>query len=207
MSFRYYRITPLIIVVLCLAAVIDYGIHELLLPFLQKHNIEFLRAPGNASLIASFLLLYDKVIWKVPIFKLLVTIPDISGRYHGKVEYEFQGNPGETECYVEVSQTSSTIKVHSYFKTENKPKTKSKSLVESIEEEDGFYNVYLYYFNSGSKENADLDCHEGANMLKFIPENDNKKKMLVGHYFTNRKIQTRGSMEVEFVAKKLKGSF
>lgn len=207
MNFRYYRITPLIIIILFLASGIDYGIHKLLLPFLTEYNIEFLRAPGNASLIASFLLLYDKVLWRKPLFKSLVTVPDIRGRYKGSVKYTFDGEPDETKCFVEISQTSSRIKVHSYFKNKNLPQTKSKSLVESVEEEDGFFNIYLYYFNSGSKENADLDCHEGANMLKFIPKHNEEQQKLIGHYFTNRKKQTRGIMEVELQSKKLKGTY
>ncbi|KAB1064088.1 Cap15 family cyclic dinucleotide receptor domain-containing protein [Salibacter halophilus] len=207
MSFKYYYTTPLIVIILSLAGLIDLIIDGLLFPLMKDANIEFLRAPGNASLIASFLLLYDRVLWKLPVFNLLVDVPNINGRYEGKVKYEFHGSPGETECFVEVKQTSSAIKVNSYFKNENKPSTNSKSLVESIKKEDGFHSIYLYYFNNGSKENADLDCHEGANMLKFIPAHNNEPQKLIGHYFTNRKEQTRGIMEVEFKSKKLKGIF
>lgn len=207
MSFKYYRITPLILLILFLSVLIDKAIYEYLLPLLKEHNIEFLRAPGNASLIASFLLLYDMVLWRIPIFSLLVKIPDIRGRYIGKLKYQFNGEDGESDCVVEVSQTSSKIKIHSYFQTKDKPNTESKSLVESIVEEDGFYKIYLYYFNSGSKENSELDCHEGANMLKFIPSHEGNPQKLIGHYFTSRKIQTKGKMEVEFESLKRKGTF
>jgi len=207
MSFRYYKITPLIIIVLVLAGLIDQGINKLIMPMLNKYDIAFLRAPGNAALIASFLSLYDKFLWRLPLFNMLVTIPDMRGRYKGKVVYTFQGTKGDTNCYLEISQTSSKIKLHSYFQTDGKPDTNSKSLVENIIEEDGFYYIYLYYLNNGSKENADLDCHEGANMLKFIPKTVDSNQMLLGHYFTNRKIQTRGKMEAEFKNRKLKGTF
>ena len=207
MSFRYYKITPLLILILVLAGAIDLGIYKFLVPILKEHNIEFLRAPGNVSIIASFLLLYDRLLWRVPIFDWLVSVPDMRGRYEGILTYNFNGEPGETSCYIEISQTSSKIKIHSYFQTEGKPDTSSKSLVESIVEEDGFYHIYLYYFNSGSKENSELDCHEGANMLKFIPSTDDSKAKLIGHYFTSRKIQTKGKIEAEFKSKKLKGTF
>lgn len=207
MSFRYYKITPLIIAILLLSTVLDFGIYKLIIPFLKKHDIEFLRAPGNAALIASILMLYDKLLWRIPIFKLLVSVPDMRGRYKGKLNYTFQEKEGETDCYIEISQTSSKIRLNSYFQTEGKPDTNSKSLVESIVEEDGFYYIYLYYLNYGSKENADLDCHEGANMLKFLPATEQSKKRLIGHYFTNRKEQTRGKMSAEFESKTLEGTF
>ena len=87
-------------------------------------------------------------------------------------------------------------------------KTDSKSLVEDIkEEEDGFFDIYLFYLNNGNKINSTLDCHEGANKLRFIPANKERKAKLVGHYFTNRQIQTRGEIETEFESKNLKGEF
>lgn len=190
-----------------MAAGIDRLVQNLVLPYMQAHHIAALRAPGNVSLIGMFLLLYDKVLWKWPVFNLIITVPDMRGRYTGTINYTFGGVKGEKECAIEITQTASKIKLHAYFNNAEAEKTKSKSLIESVEEEDGFYNLYLYYFNSGSKENNLLDCHEGANMLKFIPANGDIAQKLVGHYFTDRKIQTRGAMEVQFETKKLKGTF
>ena len=207
MSFRYYNTTALIFIILFLALGIDKLIQNLILPYMQVHHVALLRAPGNVSLIGMFLFLYDKVLWKWPVFNLIINLPDMRGRYTGKISYSFSGVQGEKECAVEITQTSSRIKIHAYFNNQDKEKTKSKSLVESVEEEDGFYNLYLYYFNSGSKENNTLDCHEGANMLKFIPADGDTPQKLIGHYFTDRKIQTRGAMEVKFETKKLKGTF
>lgn len=207
MNFRYYKIELLISLILLLSAGIDLGIEKLLLPYMDAHGITFLRAPGNAALIGSILFFYNKSLWRLPVLNLLVKVPDMNGRYKGRIQYEFQGAPGEKECVVEIIQTASSIKMHSYFDNGVGEKTKSKSLVESIEEEDGFYHLYLYYFNSGTKETGNLDCHEGANMLKFIPSHDGAPQKLTGHYFTSRKIQTRGAMNVEFESKKIKGTF
>jgi len=81
-------------------------------------------------------------------------------------------------------------------------------LVEDIRlEEDGFFDVYLFYQNSGTKQNNGLDCHEGANKLRFIPAKKGKRSKLIGHYFTNRQIQTRGEIEATFVSKKIEGKF
>ncbi len=207
MNFRYYKIELLISVILLMSAGIDLGIEKLLIPYMTDHNMTFLRAPGNAALIGSFLFFYNNFLWRLPVFNLLVKVPNLNGRYKGKINYEFQGVAGQKDCVVEIIQTASSIKIHSYFDNGAGEKTKSKSLVESIEEEDGFYHLYLYYFNSGSKDTGKLDCHEGANMLKFIPEHEGSPKKLTGHYFTSRKIQTRGEMNVEFESKKIKGTF
>ena len=205
MSFRYYNVSGLIILILVLALGIDSLLVKYFIPWMKANNIEILRAPGNASLILMFLNLYDNFLWKWPLFSKLVKVSDISGRYKGKIAYRFNDQDGEKECVVEISQTSSKIKVHSYF--EGHQQTDSKSLVETIEEEDGFFKVYSYYFNSGTKENDTLDCHEGVNVLKFVPPYGKVPQSLEGHYFTSRKIQTRGKMKVTFESKELKGIF
>ena len=99
-----------------------------------------------------------------------MAVPNMAGRYKGKVKFEWEGKLGEKPCFIEVTQTASKIKVHTYFSDGVNENTSSKSLVEDIKlEEDGFYDVYLFYLNSGSKQNGGLDCHEGANKLRFFP--------------------------------------
>lgn len=208
LNFKYYKTTWLILIIISLAIGIDFLLEEWIVPFLKSKEFEFLRAPGNVSLIAMILVFYDSFLWKLPVFNFLVNIPNISGRYKGKINWEFQGKKGENECYIEVKQSASKIKIHSYFKNDLNEKTDSKSLVEDIKlEEDGFFDIYLFYINNGNKINSILDCHEGANKLRYIPANKERKSKLTGHYFTNRLIQTRGEIETEFESKNLKGEF
>jgi hypothetical protein len=208
LNFKYYKTTWLIVAIISLAMAIDFVLYELVLPFLKSKGIEFLRAPGNVAIIAMLLALYDSTLWKLPIFKFFVNVPNMSGRYKGKISFEFQGEKGEKNCFVEVKQSASKIKVHTYFNNELDIKTNSKSLVEDIrQEEDGFFDIYLFYLNSGNKIDSVLDCHEGANKLRYIPARKNSKSKFVGHYFTNRQVQTRGEIEVEFESKDLKGEF
>ncbi|OSY89308.1 hypothetical protein WH52_01315 [Tenacibaculum holothuriorum] len=187
---------------------IDFLLEEWIVPFLKSKGIEFLRAPGNVTIIAMILAFYDSVLWKLPFFKLLVNIPNISGRYKGNIKFEFNGVKGQKECYIEVKQSASKIKIHSYFNNELNEKSDSKSLVEDVRlEEDGFFDIYMFYLNNGNKINSSLDCHEGANKLRYIPANKARKAKLTGHYFTNRQIQTRGEIEAEFETSNLKGEF
>ena len=208
LNFKYYKTTWLIFIIIVLAISIDFIFEECLVPYLKSKGIEFLRAPGNVTFIALILTFYDNFLWKLPVFNLLVNLPDVSGRYKGKIKFEFQGEKGEKECSIEVKQSASKIKIHSYFNNELNEKTDSRSLVEDIRlEEDGFFDIYLFYINNGNKINSTLDCHEGANKLRYIPANTDRKAKLIGHYFTNRQIQTRGEIETEFESKNLKGEF
>ena len=208
LNFKYYKTSRLILVIILLAISIDFLLNELIVPFLKSKGIEFFRAPGNVAIIAMILAFYDKFLWRFPFFNLLVSVPHIAGRYKGIIKYEFQGISDEKECCIEVKQSASKIKIHSYFNNDENEKTDSKSLIEDIRlEEDGFFDIYLFYINNGNKMNSTLDCHEGANKLRYIPASKGRKAQLFGHYFTNRQIQTRGEIEAEFESHHLKGKF
>jgi len=203
-SLKYYKPGVLIPTVLILSIIID-----LLITFVicQFPKIEVLRVPSNSALIALFFTLHNRYLWHLKFFNLLVKVPDIRGRYTGKINYNWGGKDASKECKIEVTQTASSISINSYFNNEDDEKTSSKSLVEDIREEDGFFHLYLFYLNSGTVEDDNLDCHEGANRFKFLPESENREAKLIGNYFTNRQIQTRGSIEVKFESKTLNGEF
>lgn len=210
MNFKFCKTTPLIITILTLSMVIDFLVVRYISPFLSEHlNADsHLRVPTTVSLLVMFFYLYDILLWKLPIFKLLMNVPNMSGRYVGKIKYELNGNLNEKNCVIEVSQKASQIKVHSYFNNKLNEVTSSKSLVEDIKmEDDNFYDIYFFYLNSGSKQNGELDCHEGANKLRYFPNKNGNPSALIGHYFTNRQIQTRGEIEAFFVSTKLQGRF
>lgn len=207
LNFKYYKTSGLILTIIILSILFD-SIFKFLMPILKDYGIEYLRAPGNISLIIIVLTIYNKYLWKFPVFKLLVKVPNMAGRYKGKVKYNFQGKDDEKDCIIEVNQTASRIKIYSYFNNKLNEKTDSKSLVEDISlEENGFFDIFLYYLNNGNKINSVLDCHEGANKLRYIPKTKTTKAKLTGHYFTNRQIPTKGEIYAEFESNKLKGEY
>lgn len=206
-SFKNYKAKFVIPIAIGLSLLIDYLITNCLVPLLKEYvdcGERIIRIPGNATIIGSIFVFYDKVLWKIWGFKELVNVPNLNGRFRGKINYVFDEKPGETECAVEIKQTASKIKIHCYFKGQEGISTDSISLVENVVLRDDDYHLYLFYLNSGSKEDGSLDSHEGANYLKVIGPNHKKLK---GHYFTNRLKQTKGRMEVNFETKKLKGEF
>jgi hypothetical protein len=203
-SLKYYKPELLIPFVLILAYILDT---IMLILIEQFPRIEIIRAPSNPALIAMFLGIHNKYLWHLSGFNYLVRVPDMRGRYSGKIKYIWDGQESSKECKVEIIQTASTVSVRCYFNNEEDEKTSSKSLVEEIREEDGFFYLYFFYLNSGTLENDKLDCHEGVNTFKYIPATTDKKAKLTGNYFTNRQIQTRGIIDVLFESKKLNGEF
>lgn len=210
MTFKYYKTTPLIITILILAGGIDFCVSKWINPFILQHlstGIHF-RVPTTVTILGIFFYIYNQHLWKLPFFSFLMKVPDMTGRYQGKVKYKWENINQEKDCFIEINQTASKIKVHSYFSKHGNENTSSKSLIEDIkQDEDGYFDIYLFYINGGTKQNGELDCHEGANKLRFIPSKHGTDKRLIGHYFTNRQIQTRGEMEATFISKNLQGSF
>lgn len=208
MNLKYYRVQFLIPLLLIMGGVFDVGIEKLLVPFLSDHNIEYLRMPSNASLILTLLLLYDRVLWKYPLFSRLVKVPNMAGRYEGHITFKWDGQERQKPCAIEIVQSASSVNLRSYFNNPEEEKTCGMSMVEDIKKEaDDHYALYVFYLNEGSKKDGKLDCHEGASKLRYLPRTVERPAALVGHYFTNRKTQTRGEMEVTFTSHQRKGRF
>ncbi|GMN11365.1 hypothetical protein MTsPCn9_10280 [Croceitalea sp. MTPC9] len=208
LSFKYYKTSWLIPVILILAAGLDFAIVEWLIPVLKERDMDFLRAPTNVALITGFLKVYDKYLWRFKGLNFLVNVPNMSGRYKGCVKYEWDKKKEKKPCFIEIKQTASKIKINGYFNDDNEESTDSYSLVEDIRlGEDTFYWIYFFYTNGGHKINATLDDHEGANVFKYLPAEIGGKAKLKGYYFTNRTVQTRGAIEAEYETNKLKGTF
>jgi hypothetical protein len=208
MNFKYYKTGYLISLIILLASILDWSIGTYILPLLSNNHLEFLRIPSNAAIIGGLLMLYDQFLWKWPLFNLLVIVPDMNGRYIGKINYTFNKDACSKECVVEIHQTASKIHVRSFFNSENGQRTDSRSFIEAIAKgHDGIYSIYLLYSNGGSKADRKLDTHEGANVLNYLKQTTKSPSKLIGYYFTNRQKQTKGEIEVVFESKEIKGIF
>lgn len=210
MNFKYYKITPLVIAVLISAGLIEACVSNFINPLLTHYLPvgSHFRVPTTVSILMIIFALYDNYMWKWPILNLLIKAPNMNGRYKGAIKYVWNGVNAKKNCVIEIIQTASKIKIRCYFSDGDNENTLSTSLVEEIkEEEDGFFDIYLFYFNHGTKQDATLDAHEGANRLRFHPASKTSKQQLIGHYFTNRKTQTRGTIEVELESKEIQGKY
>lgn len=141
--------------------------------------------------------LYERKLWRLPIFSWLNTMPDIAGTYCGEIRFRFSGQSEQVKkCKLQIKQTCSRIKVECVFNREGEANTKSRSRVASIlTDELGDHQLYFYYHNRGSCMSHDtLNAHDGMNVLDIVNENGSIR--LEGYYFTNRDPQTKGCMTV-----------
>jgi len=210
MNFKYYHTGTLILIIISLSVVIDSAITSKLYPYLTLHfhlGPQF-KLPTTETIVGGILLVYNEYLWKLPVFNYLVSLPNMNGRYEGRIAYERLGKSEEKNCVIEIKQSASMVKVCSYFNNDEKEKTSSISLIEEIKKDDnGFYTIHMFYLNGGAKIDGSLDCHEGACTLKFLPDKEPTKRKLIGHYFTNRLKQTRGEIEATYSSAKINGKF
>lgn len=155
-----------------------------------------------------------KYLWKFKPFSWLFWIEDFSGRYEGKLIYQYQDENGEVQSgeleHIKiVSQTGSQINVASFTKKPDgsisSPSINKGMYVENTE--DGQHYKLIYnYLNEGSTEQG-FPPHYGTEVIKFIEDGDTKR--LSGRYFTNRNpYQTKGEFrELKWVSNNKKHDF
>lgn len=156
-----------------------------------------LQGTGPSAIVISFIIIYDKWLWKLPIMKYMNNMPNLNGKYEGKISTNWDGKDLEKVCALEIKQTCSNIQVKTTFTKDGENETKSYSKEAFIKtEESGDQKLYFYYHNYGSCKNGDnLNQHDGMNILDIIKEG--KTTRLSGHYFTNRDPQTKGCIELK----------
>jgi len=166
------------------------------------------------GILTLFITLITKHLWQYKPFKWLFWIDDFSGRYEGKLIYQYkddEGNlqSGELEHIKIVSQSGSKINVSSFTKKPDgslsSPSTNKGMYIETTQDGQHFNLIYNYH-NEGSTEQG-FPPHYGTEVIKFI--NDGKEKKLSGCYFTNRSpYQTKGEYkELKWVSNNKKHDF
>ncbi len=159
---------------------------------------------STTSLLFLTLLFIDKVGWKWKLFKWLVDIPNLNGRYVGTLESTFQTSGANTkkDCAIEIKQTASKVKVFSYY---GDPGTNNQTSIgysfseEIVKEDDGFFSVYHIFSGEPDTLQIDLHKHHGFSIMKFYPD----LKLLDGSYFNER--TNKGTLKVTFKQKNLLG--
>ncbi len=152
--------------------------------------------------------LLDHYLWHIPLFqslrKSLNIPPDLRGRWEGRLE-NADGSPVQ-KFVIEVNQTLTTLKVHSYSTIGH-----SISILCEIASDTHEENFTLCYLWEGQTHTDIKDMHQGERFQGYTLLNmleHEKPKILKGSYFTNRKpTQTRGGIELTWVSKELKRKF
>ncbi len=155
-----------------------------------------------------------KYLWKYKPFRWLFWVEDFSGRYEGRLMYQFQDEngeiqTGELEHIKIVTQTGSQINIASFTKKADgsisSPSFNKWMYVETTEDGQHFKLIYNY-LNEGSTEQG-FPPHYGTEVVKFIE--DGNEKRLSGGYFTNRNpYQTKGEFrDLKWVSNNKKHDF
>lgn len=152
--------------------------------------------------------LMDTYFWHTKLIqsirKSLNISPDLRGRWEGALENS-DGSPVQ-KFVIEVSQTLTKIRVHSYSTLGH-----SESILTEIASDGHEENFALCYLWEGQAHSEMKDMHQGERFHGYTMLNlheHESPKTLKGSYFTNRKgMQTRGGIELTWVSPGLKRKF
>lgn len=202
MNFKYYKtsaIIPFILVASVLFGLISNKIESIIsnYPSLIQIN-DYIAVFSTIGLTLSSLLFINFIGWKWKIFKWLIDIPDLNGRYKGILISSFldaNGNPVEKDCVIEIKQTASAIHIFSYYgdKGANSQSSRAFSVSEElVQEKNGLFQLYYIFTNEPETLLTQLNNHAGTAKFRYFPD----IKTLEGYYYNQRK--NIGTIKVVF---------
>jgi len=211
MNFKYYK-TKAIILLIAILIVIANMLIKTIGPFLNslvegkfKEDIktiaDYLDLLGVLTIVSFFLWLIDTYLWKTKAFTWLVDLPNISGRYVGVLQSDYNGS-FPMIAVLEICQTASEVKVNGYFANQGTTVQTSTSYSYSeliTKGQDNFFTLSYQFANSPNLTSQQIFQHGGTVSLKYFPD----IKTLKGEYYNIRK--NLGSIDVAFDNKRLLG--
>lgn len=193
MHFKYYKSERLITFLLGLSVIIGWLVTAYIHPLVEHapatiRSLIIYTEMFTVPFFVSVVFLYiDKWGWKQSLFKWLVDIPDLNGRYEGVTisSYVKDGKNLEIPFVIEIVQTASSVHVCSYyFNPEVNEYTSSYSLIEQIEKQkSGSFKLFYLYTNMPGKINTSLTQHEGTASCVYYAD----IKEIDGGYYNSRK--------------------
>jgi hypothetical protein len=209
MNFKYYKSGALIPFILIMG--VGYGllsgkIQECLkgLDALTQIN-DYVGIFSTIGLITLTFLFINNIGWKWGVFKWLIDIPNLNGRYKGELISSYldaNGKPVIKDCVIEIKQTGSSIHVFSYYgdKGTNTQSSRAYSVSEElVQEKNGLFQLFYIFTNEPDTLITQLNNHSGTSKFKYYPD----IKTLDGDYYNQR--QNIGTIKVKFEQKKLLG--
>ncbi len=207
MHFKYYKSERLVFLIIGLSVLVGYLVNVFIHP-LVEHASEPLKTfiiYTEMFTVPFFITIIFYVInrwgWKYWLFKWLVDIPNLNGRYEGKVvsSYIKDEKNVQIEFALEVVQTASSIHISSYyFNPELNEETASYSIIEEIEKQkNGIFKLFYLYSNMPGRLNSILTQHDGTASTTYFAD----IKKIEGGYYNSRK--NTGQFEAIWVSNKL----
>jgi hypothetical protein len=204
MNFRYYNSGKLIILILTLVFLISpfsQWIETLISSNGRINTIYgYIGAFSTISILSLILFIVDEYLWRLYIFKWLINIPNLNGRYQGKLVSSFIDPitqlPTEKSCVLEIKQSGSQIKIYSYYGDigSNIQTSQAFSVSEEIvKNNNDIFEVYYIFTNTPNTLINQLHNHLGTCNLKYFPD----IKVLEGEYYNQRGF--KGILKVNFV--------
>ena len=209
MNLKYYKISSLIPFILILGVL--YGILSGLIQEWCKNNSyltqinEYVGIFSTVGLIGLTFLFLNHFGWKWSIFKWLIDIPNLNGRYKGELISSFTNIPGQPiakDCILEIKQTATSLHIFSYYgdKGTNIQSSRAYSVSEEIiKEPNGLFKIFYIFTNEPNTLQTKLNNHLGTATFLYYPD----IKTLDGDYYNKR--QNIGTIKVTFEQKELIG--
>lgn len=209
MNFRYYKPERLVAFIIVLA--VFYGYISIKVEESLKDLEVLSQATKGVDIFSTLTLVIlsfafvNEIGWKWLVFKWLVDLPDLSGRYEGLLLSSYVAQDGkfeQKECVLEIKQTASSIHISAYFGDVGTHERSSRSYSVSeqiVKEKNGFVLVYYIFTNESEVLNKQLSNHTGTASLTYYPDT----KSLDGYYYNLR--QNKGTIKVKYVQDQLLG--
>lgn len=201
MNLKYFKTERLILFLILLIIIfgsISTWLHHYIATFKNplRDILLFTDSITVPTFISVIFYCINEYWWKTKYFKWLINIPNLNGRYIGKLYSSYQENNKDKvmDCVLEIKQTASTIHITGYFgNMEGKISSSSFSVSEElIKEKSGFFKLYYVFTNETDGLPEQLNNHMGTASFKYFPD----KKRLEGGYYN--KMKNAGVITVDF---------
>lgn len=210
MNFKYFEIKSLIPMILILALIfqpISSSIEKFLSGYPSLSSVvEYIDTFSTIGMITLFLTFINYIGWKWKIFKWLIDVPNLNGRYSGQLVSSYIDPITNThvvkDCVLEISQTASRVHVFAYYGDPGTSTQSSRSYTVSeqlVKEANGLFLLYYIFTNEPESLSVQLNNHDGTAKFKYFPD----LKELQGDYYNKR--TNYGTIKVKFIQSKLLG--
>jgi hypothetical protein len=209
MNFKYYKTSALIPFILVLAVIFNYVSNYIETAINKQQQLSeiysYIGVFSTISLITLTLTFINFIGWKWTIFKWLINIPNLNGRYTGELISSFldvNGNPVVKDCTIEIKQSASSIHIFSYYgdKGTNIQTSLAYSVSEElVEEKNGLFQLFYIFTNEPDTLLTQLNNHAGTAKFRYFPD----ILSLEGDYYNQRK--KIGTIKVKYQQSKRLG--
>ncbi|MFA4995636.1 MAG: hypothetical protein WC536_00650 [Patescibacteria group bacterium] len=166
------------------------------------YSFGLFEAPTTLLILLLFFWLFNVYLWKLPLIKKLVGIPNVNGRYEGFLTSSYDKEKTKYPTVIEIKQSLTSIKVNLYTQ-----RSGSYNLIANICRNNNENHELVYVYQNRTSAPApddDMRDHTGTALLAIL----NRGSELNGNYFNNPRERGRhGNINVKRTTSKIEGKF